>query len=205
MFKTAGHVAKHYKPCCIIFEDFKNRGGSNATIEEYVKAVEHHAAGIKDLDARMAFKGDMLEILAEMFFKAFANDPRVGLKDYEPVPIEEDYGVDGRGTNASGKQCAVQVKYRVNPLDFPTYAEIARTYASGRIQLGLDLQGDDCIFVFTTANAVSIACHAVFKKMIRVLDRRIIGTEINNNVSFWQLAYDEIEETLLGRAGAKKP
>ena len=81
MFKTAGHVAKHYKPCCIIFEDFKNRGGSNATIEEYVKAVEHHAAGIKDLDARMAFKGDMLEILAEMFFKAFANDPRVGLKD----------------------------------------------------------------------------------------------------------------------------
>ena len=71
------------------------------------------------------------------------------------------------------------------------------SYTSGVIQLGLDLKGDDCIFIFTTANEVSIPCATVFKKMIHVLNRDIIEAEINNNVSFWQLAYNEIEATLL--------
>jgi hypothetical protein len=197
MLKTAGHVAKHYKPCCNIFEDFLKRGTSNATLEEYMKAVEIYAKTIKDDDARLTFKGDMLEILAEIFFKAFANDPRVGLRNYAPIPLDEDYGVDGQGCNANGKKCAVQVKYRANPLDLVTYAEIARTYASGVVQLGLDLKGDNCIFVFTTANGVNFHCETVFKKMLRILNRPVIENEINNNASFWQLAFNEIRETLL--------
>jgi len=198
MLKIAGHVKKHYKPVCLLFEDFKNRNGQNATLEEFMKFVESYAADIQNEDERMTFKGDMLEILAELFFKAFANSPTVGLTDYTPVPITEDFGVDGQGKNATGKHCAVQSKYRSNPLDLVTYAEIARTYTSGRVQLGLSLEGDDCIFVFTTALGVNIQCQTVFKGMVRVIGREIIAREINNNVSFWNMAFEEIRVTLLG-------
>jgi hypothetical protein len=84
-------------------------------------------------------------------------------------------------------------------MDFVTYAEIARTYTSGRIQLELDLDADDSIFVFTTAIGVTVQCQNVLKKRLRVINRENISREIDNNVSFWQMAYDEVKETLLGK------
>lgn len=198
MLKTAGHVKKYYKPCCILYEEFKNRQGNNITLKEFMKFVEKEAIGIEDDDQRMTFKGDMLEILAELFFKAFSNSPQVGLTEYEPVPLEKDYGVDGFGVNAAGKKCAVQIKYRSNPEDSVLYSEMARTYTSAIIQLNIPLEGDDCLYVFTTAFGVTVACETVFGKKLRVISKSIISNEINNNVSFWDMAYKEIEETLLG-------
>lgn len=198
MLKTAGHVKKYYKSCCILFEDFKNRKGNDATLKEYMKFIKNTSAEIQDEDERQVFKGDMLEILAEIFFKAFSNSPQVGLSNYEPVPLEKDYGVDGFGVNATGKKCAVQIKHRSNPEDSVRYSEMARTYTSAVIQLGIPLEGDDCLYVFTTAFDVSIACKTVFGKKLRVISRDIISNEINNNVNFWELAYKEIEETLIG-------
>jgi hypothetical protein len=197
MLKTSGHVKKYYRQCCVIFEAFKDRGTKDATLSEFMKAVEGHAKDIEKEKDRLIFKGDMLEILCEIFFKAFSNSPQVGLTNYTPVRLEEDYGVDGRGTNANGKECAVQIKYRANPLDSVNYAEIARTYSSAVLQMRIPLDGPDCIFVFTTANSVTPACTTVFGKMVRVLNKDIISQEINNNVSFWQLAFDEIKDTLI--------
>lgn len=197
MLKTAGHIKKYYKPCCILFEDFKNRNGNDATLKEYMKFIRDTSKGIQDDDERQVFKGDMLEILAEIFFKAFSNSPQVGLTDYEPVPLEEDYGVDGKGVNATGKKCAVQIKHRSNPEDAVTYSEMARTYTSAIIQLDIPLEGDDCLYVFTTARKVTVACETVFGKKLRVISRDIISNEIDNNVNFWEQAYKEIEETLL--------
>lgn len=199
MLKTAGHVKKYYKSCCILYEDFKNRQGNNATLKEFMKHIKKMSEEIQDDEERQVFKGDMLEILAEIFFKAFSNSPRIGLTNYEPIPLEEDYGVDGKGINAVGKKCAVQVKYRSNPEDSVTYAEMARTYTSAIVQLNIPLEGDDCLYIFTTAFGVSVACKTVFGKKLRIINRDIIANEINNNVNFWDLAYKEIEETLLGK------
>lgn len=138
----------------------------------------------------------MLEILAELFFKAFFCSPIVGLTEYTPVPIVEDYGVDGTGINAAGKPCVVQVKFRIDPTNLVLYEEMAKTYTSGRLQLKLPLEGDNCVYVFTSANGVTIACQTVFGKMLRVLSHDIISNEINNNVTFWNFAYTEIESTL---------
>ena len=196
MLKTAGHVKKYYKACCIIFEDFKNRNGQNATLNEFMKHIKKMANEIQEEDERLVFKGDMLEILAEMFFKAFSNSPAIGLSDYEPVPLEKDYGVDGTGINAAGTKCAVQIKYRSNPEDSVLYAELARTFTSGMIQLNIPFNTDNCLYVFTTAFKVTAVCETVFGKRLRVISRDIISNEINNNVSFWEFAYNEIAETL---------
>ncbi len=197
MLKTAGHVKKYYKSCCILYEDFKNRQGDNATLKEYMKFIKNTASVIQDDDERQVFKGDQLEILAEIFFKAFSNSPQIGLSNYEPVPLEKDYGVDGFGINAAGKKCAVQIKHRSNPKDLVSYSEMARTYTSALIQLDIPLEGNDCLYVFTTAFGVTIPCKTVFGKKLRVINRDIISNEINNNVNFWELAYKEIKETLL--------
>jgi len=100
--------------------------------------------------------------------------------------------------NAAGKRCAVQVKYRANPKDSVLYAEMARTYTSAVIQLKIPLEGEDCLYVFTTADDVTPACRTVFGKMLRVINKEIISNEINNNVNFWKFAYEEIKNTLLG-------
>jgi len=196
MLKTSGHVKTHYKECCIIFEDFKNRNGADATLDAFKAAIEQHAS-TKVPEEQYKFKGDMLEIFAEIFFKAFQNDPRVGLTDYTPVPIEEDYGVDGFGINAAGKKCAVQIKYRANPLDSVTYAELARTYTSAILLQQIPLEGDNCLYVFTTAFDVTSPNGIVFKKMLRPITANFIAQEIDNNVNFWNAAFNEIKETLL--------
>lgn len=193
MLKTVGHVKKHYKTCCIIFEDLKGGG----TLDDYMKAVEAQVSSIKDPEEQLVLKGDMLEILAEIFFKAFANDPRIGLTGYEPVPLEEDYGVDGFGTNAAGSKVPVQIKWRSNPTDSVLYAEMARTYTSAMVQLNIEVKGPDSLYVFTTANDVTVACKTVFKDMLRVINGNIIRDQIDNNVSFWNVAFEEIKETLL--------
>jgi len=197
MLRTAGHVRKYYKPCCLIFEEFKNRGTENATLGEYMKAIEKHCEDFDDGDKILTFKGDMLEILAELIFKAFPNDPKIGLVDYEPVPLEDDYGVDGFGVNAAGKKVPVQVKYRSNPTDDVLYAEVSRTYTSAQIQLRMEIQGENSIYVLTTANKVTTACKTVFGNMLRVINGETIRQNINNNKSFWELAYEEVKETLL--------
>lgn len=196
MLSTSGHVKKYYKPCCIIFEDFKDRNGVNATLAEFIGSIETHSKDVTDEDARLSFKGDMLEILAEIFFKATATSPIHGLKNYSPIPLKEDYGVDGQGVNATGARCAVQVKYRHNPFDSVLYAELARTYASATIQLKIPMDEDNCLWVFTTANEVTSSCNHVFGKRLRVINRNIIHQEITNNVSFWDFAFNEIQETL---------
>jgi len=181
MLKTAGHVKKHYKACCTIFDAFNIRKGVNVTFEDFLVEVEKWAVKIKDPDEQNVFRGDMLEILAEMFFGAFANDPAVGLTGYTPVPLSEDYGVDGTGNNAAGTDCAVQVKYRGDPTELVTYAEIARTFTSAVLQLGLPLyNGSDNIFIFTSAYDVTVPCKTVMGNKIHILSRGIIKNKIDS-------------------------
>ena len=201
MLKTAGHVKKHYKACCTIFDVFNNRRGVGVTFEDYLVEIEKWASKIQDpnpviqQDKRNTFRGDMLEVLAEIFFGAFANDPAVGLTGYTPVPLPKDYGVDGVGNNAAGTDCAVQVKYRGDPTDLVTYAEIARTFTSAVLQMNLPLyNGSDNIFIFTSAYDVTVACKTVMGNKIHILNRGIIQNKIDNSVSFWEYAFNEVRE-----------
>lgn len=206
MLKTAGHVKKYYKQCCSIYDVLKNQTNplydvlekQTNTFEFFLSEVNRFSNQISDSEEQNVFRGDMLEILAEIFFGAFASDPAVGLKDYVPVPLDKDYGVDGIGVNAAGTKCAVQVKYRKNPLDKITYSEVARTFTSGIMQLKLPLfEGQDNIFIFTSAYDVTVACKTVFENKIHVLNRDVIKNKIDNNVNFWNYAYEQIKDTLL--------
>lgn len=150
----------------------------------------------EDDDPADKFKGDMLEILAEIFFGAFRADPHVGVHEYRPVPLNEDYGVDATGKNVLGKLVAIQCKFKSNPSTSIEYKDMAKTYAAGRKRHALPLEDDDTIILFTTCNSINRPCKEVFSHQIRVIGRTIIGQRIDGNVAFWEEAEQRVAVTL---------
>jgi len=171
---------------------------NGSTIRDFINETEllPSTLGITDQDSIYKFKGDSLEILSEIFFKLNENDPSFGIRQYEPIPLDDDYGVDAKGLNPVQDIAMIQVKYRFNPEDAVTYAEIARTYTSGVIEHKLDPYKSKTVFIFTTAYDVTPPCIKVFGDKLVVVNRNIIARHIDNNVAFWQNAYKEVFETL---------
>ena len=179
-------------------EEYANLFGGVRTLREFESYVKKLSQIIpfRDDDRRNKFKGDSMEILAELFFAAFESDPRFGLQDYEIVPIDEDMGVDAVGINTNGDRCVVQVKFRGNPSDPVTYSEIAKTFASGVKNFDLDPDKPHNIFIFTNANDVSHQCRSVFSNELVVVSRDAIKLAIDNNLTFWKYAESSIAERL---------
>jgi hypothetical protein len=171
------------------------------TIGEFVKQVNDLSAKYIDLendptgDKVNTFKGNMFEVFGEIFFRAFKNDPAVGLCEYEIVTLDDDYGVDAIGTNANGDRVAVQFKFKSSPLEVVEYAALARTYTAGRIRHKLDLDKHDSIWLVTTGNGVTGPCKEVLGKRLRVIYRDIIAGKIDN-MSFWKDVEEQIGCTL---------
>jgi hypothetical protein len=59
--------------------------------------------------------GDGMEVFVEGLIKLTENDNRIGISNYEPYPIQNDYGLDGVGDNIIGEKSVVQIKYRIDP------------------------------------------------------------------------------------------
>ena len=89
-----------------------------------------------DVDQRMSFRGDALEILTEYLMGITPVAPNQGLQGYKCIPLRYDYGVDAVGVK-NGITVAVQCKYRKNPLDLIHYADLARTFTQGIIMCGI--------------------------------------------------------------------
>lgn len=47
--------------------------------------------------SKYKFIGDLFEIFSEVFFLQYKSDNRIGVFDYQPVPSDDDNGVDGFG------------------------------------------------------------------------------------------------------------
>jgi hypothetical protein len=197
---SAGKIVSYLLDCICLFDIVDGV----KTIGDFVSKVESLAetnfpnaqCDEKELDKLNSFKGDMLEILTEIFFYVYSADPAVGIRDYVPVALSEDYGVDGIGTNVNGDRCAIQVKYRKNPIELITYGDIAKTDSAGRRRHNLPLEKNNTIFLFTTGEGITSACEQVFGNVIRVINRRIISGMIDNNNNFWESANDLILLTL---------
>lgn len=144
------------------------------------------------------FKGDMLEVLSEIFFTVFQGDEGLGIREYTPVEISEDFGVDAVGVNVNGHRAVVQVKYRSNPDDLIPFADIARTFASAVCQLRIMdvVEHDHTVYLFTVSNGVTTAYQKVMGNKSVIVNRSIIGTHIDNNSNFWKTAWEMMQATL---------
>ena len=143
------------------------------------------------------FKGDMLEVFSELFFNSFENAEWGGIREYTPIELSSDFGVDARGINVNGNECVIQVKYRFNPEENIPYADIARTFTSGVCQMGIDLVGNShTVYLFTIAKGATWVCEKVLGNKLVVLNRKEIAIKVDNNLNFWLRAWNEVKDTL---------
>jgi len=190
------HISAYPDEYLAIFQ--APRSGQRDTIREFVNTIERftgqNGISFRSDDDRMKFKGDVLEVLAELFFTRFQCDPAFGLTDYTPVRITEDFGVDAKGINANGDRAVVQVKYRGNPEELIEYTDLSKTFTSGILRHRLDPTKDHTLFVFTTARDVNWVCQQDFGNKLVVLNRAIIGRTIDNNRNFWPICFEEVQQ-----------
>lgn len=201
---TISHVAMYPDECVDIYHP----DTGVRTMDDFVRRVDKHSLSFIDDQPEITegdenyqersnvFKGDMLEVFAEIFFGAHAYDPMVGIHSYHPVPLTEDYGVDATGINVVGLPVAIQCKFRSDPRTAITFADMAKTYTSGRIRHHLPLDGNDTVILFTTANNITKACKEVFGTQLRMINRNIIKLRVDNNTAFWQQAEQRLVATL---------
>lgn len=144
------------------------------------------------------FKGDMLEVLSEIFFNCFGADEAIGIKEYSPIELNSDFGVDAIGKNVNNHNCVVQIKYRKNVNNLIEYSDISKTYTSALLQLNIPdvYLHDHTIYLFTTASGVTGSFEKVMKNKVVIINRSIISTKIDNNKTFWEFASKEIGSSL---------
>ena len=192
---TETHVSRYRAEC---WEIYHPDTGAR-TIDDFVHLVDRLSKKhvVEDNhDAANTFKGDMLEVFSEIFFGEFTSDPMVGVRDYKPVPLSEDYGVDATGINVVGEAVVVQCKFRSNPSEAITYEDMAKTYTAGRKRHGISLEKEDTVFLFTTCNNVTRPCEEVFGRQLRLVGRSVISYRLgNDNETFWVNAEQRIAFT----------
>lgn len=197
------HIASYPDAYLELFQAPKD--GQEDTLREFVNAVERMVGpkklDIRDQKRRYKFKGDALEILAELFFTRFNCDPAFGLTDYKPTNPNDDFGVDATGINANGDLSVVQVKYRRNPANEIRYKDLAKTAIDGIYNFGLDGKRDYNVFVFTTADDVQWQCKKRFGKHLVIINRALIKRTIDNNRNFWKLAFGAVQEYIAYHKG----
>lgn len=175
----------------------KNIASLVSEIDKYAEfSVSEEQNALKKQEKSNKIKGDLFEVFAEIFFKAFGADNQVGLSNYKVVLIEDDYGVDAIGINANNDQCAVQIKFRSNPSDEIEFSCLAKTDSSAKRLEGIDTNKDNTIFLFTSASGATKAANMVLSKSLRVINRKIISNKIDENHNFWIFAENFIISAL---------
>lgn len=136
------------------------------------------------------YKGDILEIFSEIFFMQYQTDPSFGIKDYTPVSITDDYGVDATGINVNGDKVAIQVKYRANVSDRIDYESLAKTFAQAVCLSAVDSTKKHTIFLFTTAQGCDFPPEKVLGNRLVVINKSVIANKVDGNLTFWENAFN---------------
>jgi hypothetical protein len=146
------------------------------------------------------YKGDAFEFFVELFLTINATDNRVGVYNYKPIPPDEDNGADGTGTNMSGNECVVQVKYRGNTEHLLTANEdhLSNLIVAGSL-LGVNFDMKDKKnyrhFVFTTAKSLHFYTdEQMFKGKVKCFGYEEFRKMVDNNIPFWNKCREVVRE-----------
>ena len=149
------------------------------------------------LNGKYKFIGDLFEIFAEVFLKIYSSDNRIGIYNYQPVPPEDDYGVDGFGKNINGENCTVQIKYRGNPIYELKERDIKQFGYQSIVKYDVDKHSKNNMFIFT--NCIGLHWNTevnVFNDKMNVINGEMISKMIDNNEPFWNSFKDIMIRTV---------
>jgi len=154
------------------------------TLSDYEKKIINFSSGLEDSESNK-LKGDMFEVLSAIFFERMGDSPHVGINDYKPIALEDDYGVDAIGINAANTKVAIQVKFRSNQTNLISYQDLAKTFAYAIVRKWVSPEDKNSIYLFTNSNGVTPACKTVLGNRLVLIDRQVLTHYLDNNKLFW--------------------
>ncbi len=176
----------------LVFKDTKTLSQLSSKIIKVSKSFDKLA--YKDADK---LKGDLFEIFSECFFKLLSSDNRIGVYNYKPAPVIDDYGVDGIGIGMDNKPLTVQVKFRSDVTTELTQDDIKQFAFQSIVTHNVDKDTRTNMIVFTNAKSLHwVTEQRVFSGRVRSIGFTEISQLIDNNTPFWSNLYDLIEETI---------
>jgi predicted helicase len=187
--------SKLQNPCVSSHPDsFKSVFEKSTSIRTFTDNVIEESGKVHELD-RNKFKGDCMELLTECLFTLAPVNSAFGLTNYKHVPLSNDYGVDGIGTNANGDICAVQVKFRADADKQISFNEVGHVFLAA-VNRGVDPAKLHNIILVTNTVGVTTACKQEFGPRAIVLGAAELRREIDNNVTWWKHANELVEELI---------
>lgn len=149
-------------------------------------------------------KGDLFEIFAECFFKILSADNRIGVYNYQPVPVTSDYGVDGFGIGMDEKPLTIQIKFRSDPTTELTQEDIKQFGFQSIVNYDVDKNTTTNMLVFTNSRGLHWVTESnVFSGRIKPIGSDIITQLIDGNTIFWKEVLDMVNRTISKRYATK--
>lgn len=144
--------------------------------------------------------GDGMEVFVEGLILLNENHLGVGISNYEPYPIQNDYGLDGVGYNSEGEKSVVQIKYRTNPTVWLTRnndnlgAFIEQGMLIERV-MDSDIGKASRHYIFTSAAGVARKTleQTWNNANIKVFGIGDIKKLVDDNINFWKNFIELIE------------
>lgn len=149
---------------------------------------------------RKVYRGDMFEIFVEYFLQAMENDKEIGVREVEPVPLDEDLGVDfiGKSTN-DHSTVSVQCKFKSNTSHVFNYHELS-TFMSTAALLHESVGRNQMLITTAIDSDARPVLRYTVKTVnpnMRVIDRTRLKYKVDNNKGFWDGFRKAIEDSKL--------
>lgn len=174
---------------------FKDKCDPNLLIGECNKLntfcglLEEQAESLKDRFKVDKSKGDALELMVEFLLKWQGHDTHIAIDQYEPIDLEEDYGVDGVGVSTmNGKIATVQVKYRQADRVLTAIEDHLTNFTSRSWGYHyVDPKSDKNMLLITTGKEVHHNTMTnMFLNKVRVINREGLRELTDKIDGFWQ-------------------
>ena len=154
-------------------------------MKSLIRSISLISKKVKDPNIANVDKGNVFEIFGEFFIKELGKHNDIGIVDYEPAQVLEDYGVDGVGIGLDAKPATTQMKFRSNPNRENTYEEASKFMVQSEYDYGVEAL-KNMLFISTAFKMNQHALKMYTAKGGRFLGLRqfyrIIGS---NNIPFW--------------------
>ena len=138
--------------------------------------------------------GDLYEIFIECFLTYF-KDNRIGIENYEPLPLQDDNGVDGLAIGITkGQKISIQIKYRSNPTTMLLSDDLKQFGFQSIVKYNIDYKDNErnMILITNCQGLDYYSEHNVFLDKIRIINGNNISSYVNGIDIFWSESLKKI-------------
>lgn len=204
---TLTHPFKDILPDVDKFFLADNGVGVINTINALCNRIKDGAEKHKDTIDPDKFKGDALELFVEFFIKTNEADNRVGIYNYAPIDVTDDYGVDGHGIGENQQPATVQVKFRAGDYILNANDDHLTNFlfwSQNKFKVRIE-DTKNMLLITTGLKVADTILQDMFMGKIRVLNREALRIMLDNRPEWWIRFYDAVKASRIAPSHIPAP